>query len=285
MEETIDKVNKYKRYKLNYKVMYMNFDYLNKMIEYIENNLDGEIDFNELSNITNTNLFILERIFMFLTNMTITEYIKKRRLSKAFEEIRNTDLKIIDIAFKYQYNSASSFTRAFKQLFNVTPIDCRKGIGRYKIIPIVYFEADKKDYNFDYEIQKIDSICLYCYHIKSKNHDDFLYKIKQLYKKVKTNNYLKEFNEVGRYGIFSKTGDLYHYYLGSTKYFPDLEKYEIKKNEYAVFKLISTVQNDIVSFDKKINKQWIPSTNYNIKNNLKIELYKDDCCYIYLPIK
>lgn len=50
----------------------------------------------------------MERIFMFLPNMTIIEYIKKRRLSKAFEEIRNTDLKIIDIAFKYQYNSAYS---------------------------------------------------------------------------------------------------------------------------------------------------------------------------------
>ena len=81
------------------------------MIDYIENNLDNEIDFNELSKITNTNIFILEHVFMFLTNMTITEYIKKRRLSKAFEDIRNTNLKIIDIAFKYQYNSAPSFNR------------------------------------------------------------------------------------------------------------------------------------------------------------------------------
>ena len=75
----------------------MNFNCLNKMTEYIENNLDNKIDFNELSKITNSNIFILERIFMFLTNMTITEYIKKRRLSKAFEEIRNTNSKIIDI--------------------------------------------------------------------------------------------------------------------------------------------------------------------------------------------
>ncbi len=73
----------------------MNFDYLNKMITYIENNLDNKIDYNELSKITKTNIFILERIFMFLTDMTITEYIRKRRLSKAFEEIRNTNLKIL----------------------------------------------------------------------------------------------------------------------------------------------------------------------------------------------
>lgn len=263
----------------------MNFDYLNKMIKYIEDNLDNEIDFNKLSKITNTNIFILERIFMFLTNMTITEYIKKRRLSKAFEDIRNTDLKIIDIAFKYQYNSAPSFNRAFKSLFNITPTQCRKGVGNYKIIPMEYFEANKKNYNFDYEIKSINSMTLYCYHITSKNHSDLLYNIRELYNKVRNNNHYKEFNEVGMYGIFSKKGNSYNYYLGSTKYFPHLEKHEIKKNEYAVFKLISRKQTDIVSLEKKINKQWIPSTNYIIKNNLKIELYKDDSCYIYLPIK
>jgi AraC family transcriptional regulator len=263
----------------------MNFDYLNKMIEYIENNLDNEINFNELSKITNTNIFILERIFMFLTNMTITEYIKKRRLSKAFEEIRNTDLKIIDIAFKYQYNSASSFNRAFKQLFDITPTECRKKIGSYKIIPIEYFENNKKQYNFDYEIKKINSISLYCYHVTANNHSDLLYKIKQLYKEIKNSGHYKEFNKVGMYGIFSKNGNLYNYYLGSIKYYPNLEKYEIKENEYAQFKLISRDQNDIVNLEQRINKQWIPSTNYNIKNNLKIELYKNDNCYIYIPIK
>lgn len=263
----------------------MNFNCMNKMIDYIENNLDNEIDFSELSKITNINIFILERIFMFLTNMTLTEYIKKRRLSKAFEDIRNTNSKIIDIAFKYQYNSASSFNRAFKQLFNITPTECRKGIGNYKIIPKEYFETDKKNYNFDYEIKKINSITLYCYHITSKNHSDLLYKIRELYKKVKNNNYYKEFNEVGMYGIFFKNENLYNYYLGSTKYFPDLEKYELEKNEYAVFKPISRKQNDIVCLEEKIKKQWIPSTNYNIKSNIKIELYVNDSCYIYLPIK
>ena len=51
----------------------MNYECLNKMIKYIEDNLDNEIDLDYLSTITNVNLFILERIFMFLTNMTIIE--------------------------------------------------------------------------------------------------------------------------------------------------------------------------------------------------------------------
>ena len=227
----------------------MNFDRLNKMIGYIENNIDREIDFNQLAKITNMNLFILERIFVFLTNMTITEYIKKRRLSKAFEEIRNTNYKIIDIAIKYQYNSASSFNRAFKQLFHITPTECRKGIGNYQIMPIEYFKKNESKYNFDYEIKKLDSIFLYCYHVTSKTHSDLLYKIRQLYQEVKANGRYNEFNEVGMYGIYFKDEHLHHYYLGST------------------------------------NTRWIPATNYTITNNLKIELYNKDHCFIYLPIK
>jgi AraC family transcriptional regulator len=217
--------------------------------------------------------------------MTITEYIKKRRLSKSFEEIRNTNLKIIDIAFKYQYNSAPAFNRAFKQLFGITPTECRKGIGNYKIVPIEYFENNKRKYNFDYEIKKVDSISLYCYHVTANEHSDLLYKIKQLYKEIKNSEQYKEFNEIGMYGIFSKNENEYHYYVGSTKHFPNLENYVIKQNEYAIFHLASRNQNDIVTLEQRINKQWVPSTNYNIKNSLKIELYKKDSCDLFIPIE
>lgn len=263
----------------------MGFDCLNNMINYIEENLDDKIDFNELSKITNTNIFILERIFMFFTNMTIVEYIKKRRLSKAFEDIRNTNLKIIDIAFKYQYNSASAFNRAFKSLFNITPTECRKGVGSYQIIPMMYFETDSKNYEFDYEIKEINTISLYCYHVTAKNYSDLLYKIRKLYSKIINNGYYKEFNEIGMYGIFFENEDSYNYYLGSTKYFSDLEKYELNKNKYAIFKLKSRKQNDIINFEKRLSRQWMPATNYDIDDNIKIELYLYDNCYIHLPIK
>lgn len=262
----------------------MNFDLLNQMIEYIENNLDNTINYDKLSKITNTNLFILERIFMFLTNMTINEYIKMRRLSKAFEEIRNTDVKIIDIAFKYQYNSASSFNRAFKRAFNITPAECRKGIGNYKIIPKEHFAVNKGNYNFDYEIKKINAMILYCYHVSADNLNDLLYEIRHLYKRVQSTEIYDIFNEVGMYGVYANEGNLHHYYLGSTKYYSDLEKYEIKENEYAEFKLLSRYQRDIVDLEKRIDRQWIPSTNYNIKSKYKVELYKGDSCLIYLPL-
>lgn len=261
----------------------MNFEYLNKMVKYIEENLDKKIDLDKLANITNTNLFILERIFMFLTNMTLIEYIKKRRLSKAFEEIRNTKKKIIDIAFKYQYNSAASFNRAFKQLFGITPTECRKGVGSYKIVPMEYFDTDYEKYNFDYEIKRLDEIKLYCYHVSSEDYYDFLYKIRKLYKDVQENGFYKKFDDSGMYGVFFKDKQ-YNYYLGSKVEYPGFEEFTIRGGEYASFQPVSRKQKDIVNLEKKINCQWVSSTSYDVSDNTKIEYYQGDNCYVYLPI-
>ena len=57
--------------------------------------------------------YSLQRIFMFITDLSLSEYIRKRRLSRAFEELKTSDIKIIDLSIKYQYESSISFSRAF----------------------------------------------------------------------------------------------------------------------------------------------------------------------------
>ena len=148
-----------------------------------------------------------------------------------------------------------------------------------------YFEWNKKEHNFNYQIKEINHKTIYCYHINANNHSELLYEIKKLYKKIKSNGYYDIFNKTGMYGIFCKNNNTFDYYLGSEKYDNNLEQYNIKKKRYIVFNLNSRSQNDIVSLEEKINKQWIPSTNYNIKNNTKIEFYHNNTCYICLSIE
>lgn len=265
----------------------MNFDNFNKVIKYIENNLDNQIDLKKVSQITGMNDFIFQRIFIFLTGMTLNEYIKKRRLSKAFEEIKNTKQKILDIAIKYQYNSASSFNRAFKQLFGITPSSCRNSNNSYKLIPVFIFEDILKNnkYNFSYDIKIIDDIELYCYHTVSDDYSNLLYKIRNLYSRIKKHKNYKIFNEVGMYGIFSKNDNKYHYYVGSINKDSKLEKYTIKKGKYAIFKIKSREQKNIIDLENKIYKQWFSSTSYITGDNDNFELYDNENCYIYVSIK
>ena len=75
----------------------MNFECLNNMIIYIEDNLTENIDYKKLARFVNMSEYNLQRVFTFLTGISIAEYIRKRRLSRAFEELKTTDIKIIDL--------------------------------------------------------------------------------------------------------------------------------------------------------------------------------------------
>lgn len=262
----------------------MNYDVLNEMIKYIENHLDNEIDFNQLSKITGMNIFILERIFNFLTDMTLKEYIKKRRLSASFEEIKNSNEKIINIAFKYQFNSSTSFTRAFKNLFGISPSECKKE-KIYQSVPMITFPIENKSYKLDYEIKKLTAKKLYCYHLSEKNHDDLLYKIRKLFSDLKIENDAEKlYQEELLYGIFIDKKDRFNYYLGTPIENKNLEVYELKEKEYVIFKISGCKQNDIVSIERKIVYSWYPSTKYKANENFMIEKYANDCTYIMLPL-
>lgn len=87
------------------------YESLNKLIDTIEESLETQIDYNDLAKVIGTSSYTMQRIFAFLVGITVTEYIRKRRLSKAAEDLKRTNQKIIDIAVKYQYDSPVSFTR------------------------------------------------------------------------------------------------------------------------------------------------------------------------------
>ena len=99
-------------------------DYLNRMneaLDYIERNLDGEIDYKKVSSIACCSVSYFQRVFSFITEISLSEYIRRRRMTLAAFELQNSDVKIIDLAIKYGYESPDSFSRAFQNLHGITP--------------------------------------------------------------------------------------------------------------------------------------------------------------------
>ena len=82
-------------------VKFMNYELLNNIIEYIEQNLTEKINYKKIAKKFGLNDFIMQRVFSIITGISIFEYVRKRRLSLAYEELKLTDKKIIDIALKY----------------------------------------------------------------------------------------------------------------------------------------------------------------------------------------
>ena len=223
----------------------MNYEYLNKMIRYIEDHLTEKIEYTELAKIVGVSVYSLQRIFMFLTNISLVEYIRKRRLSKAFEELKKSDVKIIDLATKYQYDSSISFTRAFKNLFCITPSECKSNNKEYKLFPIIQFNSTEFYKGLSYEIKEIDEIVIYCKKTKATTHDDFLFNVRNLYKEIKDNGLQKKFNEDGQYGITIVRDNDYTYLVGCRTKYENTEIFIIPKGKYAVFNAGSREQKDI----------------------------------------
>ena len=93
----------------------------NDLIKYIEENLCEEINYKKLSQILGVNEYTMHRIFLFVTNYTLADYIRKRRLSMAALDLLEGKEKIIDIAIKYNYESSQAFSRAFKSMMGFNP--------------------------------------------------------------------------------------------------------------------------------------------------------------------
>ena len=99
----------------------------NDTVNYIETVLDGEIDEKTISSLSGYSYPMFSRLFSMLTETTLSEYIRSRRLTEAAIDLRDTDEKIIDIAMKYGYESPDAFGAAFKKFHGFTPSEVKEG--------------------------------------------------------------------------------------------------------------------------------------------------------------
>lgn len=133
-------------------------DRMNKAIEFIEANLAEEIDLNEISKIMACPIQVFQNSVSQITGVTLTEYIRRRRLTLAAYDLQNTDLKVIDVAVKYGYASADSFRVAFKKLHSINPSEAKKTSHVLKFYSQLHFELKIKGvYEMNYKLENVDS--------------------------------------------------------------------------------------------------------------------------------
>lgn len=105
----------------------------NNTIDYLETVLDDEIDEKKVTQLSGYSYSMFSRLFSILTETTLSEYLRSRRLTEAAVILRDTDEKIIDVAFKFGYESSDSFGTAFKNFHGFTPSEVRNG-KPYKLV-------------------------------------------------------------------------------------------------------------------------------------------------------
>lgn len=259
-----------------------------ELIKYIETHLTQKIDYNELAKILAVSEQSMQRIFVFITNMSLAEYVRKRRLSKAYEELKSSNIKIIDLAIKYQYESEISFSRSFKRVFGITPSECRKSNTKFVQFPIYRFNQIENPFKYSYKIVEIEEFEVYAYRTPyTKTREDFLYRIRELYQSLKDKGLFEKVVESGMYGVtFRYSDNTELYYVGCKEKFDGTEKVKIVAGKYAVFDCGGANQSDIAPLVSNIYSQFVLSTDLDIDLSYCFEFYeKNDNCYLYIHIK
>ena len=135
---------------------------IQRAIDYVEANITEEINFEEVAKQAYASSFHFQRVFGILCGFTLGDYIRMRRLSLAGEELSKGNAKIIEVAFKYGYDTPESFTRAFTRFHGITPSEAKR-CGSVKFFtPLSVKLTLTGGSKMDYRIEKRDAFQVVC---------------------------------------------------------------------------------------------------------------------------
>lgn len=252
---------------------------MNKALEYIEENLTDELDYSQISKIAFCSEYHFKRMFSFLAGISLSEYIRRRRLTLAAIELKNKNLRIIDIAVKYGYISADSFSRAFQNLHGILPSEARKEDAQIKAYPKMTFQLSIKGGNeMNYKIVEKQSFKIV----------GFKKRVSMVFKGINPEiadmtslltpeiiKQLKSISNVEPLGIISAStnfseermegkGELDHY-IGVASNSDDTASFDVlnvNSGTWAVFEAIGPFPEALQDVWGRIYSEWFPSSGY-----------------------
>lgn len=113
-------------------------------LDLMERKMEEQLDIGEIAKVAYSSPFHFQRMFHMLTGVTVAEYIRKRKLTLAAQELAISSAKVLDVALKYGYDSPESFSKAFRKLHGITPSAAREPGAQLKAFPRISFHLSLK---------------------------------------------------------------------------------------------------------------------------------------------
>ncbi|MCB5235570.1 AraC family transcriptional regulator [Niallia circulans] len=259
-------------------------DRMNNVLDYIEENLEEEIDYKQLAKIAYCSEFHFSRMFASISGISLSEYIRRRRLTLAAFELQKSDKRILEIANMYGYESADAFSRAFKKLHGIKPSECRQQGTQLKAFPKISFQLSiKGDTEMEYRIENLDFELRIIGKSNSVKTSRAFKTIPTIWSKAKKDGFMQELIDLswenpkcsleGILGVCGKEAaimdEAFNYFTG-VRYDGDaregMETLIIPPATWAVFP-------NIVEAWKRLYAEWVPTSGYELANLPCMECY------------
>lgn len=257
---------------------------LNQAIEYIEEHLEDDLVLEDIVGITSYSPYHFQRIFNYISGIPLSEYIRRRRLSVATFDLQNEE-KVIDVAMKYGYTSADSFTRAFTKQHGITPSQCKSQAISMELYPPMTFELTVKGTSgLSCRIETKEAFSMFGVDTRiKKNKDTMGFDMEQFVDRCKDEGIYAKLNTIYGYdhdmmlhrAVWKLNENEFSYmicqYLKDGVYVPDyLKRFHLPAGQWAIF---HAEQESMETLWSRIYSEWLPNANYEIRNEFLFELY------------
>lgn len=256
---------------------------LNDAIAYIEEHLTEEIDYEQLGKISLCSAYHFQRMFTYMAGIPLSEYIRRRKMSLAAVDLQGKNMKIIDVALKYGYNSPTAFNRAFQSVHGVTPSAVKSEGVSVKSFPHILFKITVKGVEeMNYRIETKDAFRIVGVSVPLYEDIEENFKvIPPKWEEISKNGTLQRLINMmdtppmGVLGVCScnDTEQRKYYIAVSTSQTEnDLEEYIVSAATWAIFRGEGTNES-IQELWKRVMTEWLPTSGYGYGNAPDVEVY------------
>ena len=258
-------------------------DKLNQSMNYIEEHLTGEIDYEQLGRIACCSAYHYQRMFTYMAGISLAEYIRRRKMSLAAVDLQGGNERIIDIAEKYGYRSPTAFNRAFQSFHGIAPSSVKgESLSVKSFSPIVFNIAVKGATEMNYRIKKKEAFRIIGISAPlDKEIENNFMVVPTMWQEASANGTIQKLAgmmdapPMGLLGVSACNDEeqwKYFIAVSSTKARGEFEEYTVPASTWAIFSGTGT-NRSIQELEQRIITEWLPASGYEYANAPDIEVY------------
>lgn len=256
---------------------------LNQCMVYIEENLTREIDPERLGRLACCSSYHFQRMFTYMAGVTLSEYIRRRKMSLAAEDLLGGEEKIIDLALKYGYASPTAFTRAFESIHGASPSAVRSEALSVKSFPPIKFSISVQGgYEMDYRIENRPAFRVVGIStpLEREIEKNFM-SVPQLWQRAASDGTIERLAQLmdtppmGLLGVSACGNEeqwRYFVAVSTTQPAEGFEEYTVPACTWAVFPGEGT-NRSIQELERRVVTEWLPGSGYEYADAPDVEVY------------
>lgn len=262
---------------------------MNAAMDYIEQHITDTLNIEDIAKIAGCSTYHFQRMFAYMTSIPLSEYIRRRRMSLAVTDLKNNDMKIIDVALKYDYTSPTAFNRAFQSVHGIAPSLAKlDGVAVKSYPPINFQMVIKGVESLDFRIEtkeafRIVGISTQLYgEFESMNEP-----VKQIWEQSTSNGTIEKLKKLMKKetrGLLEvmlpdENTESWQYLISVETDAPiekTLEEYHIPSYTWAIFSYEGKTIEETQELGERIISEWLPTSGYEYAKGPDISVQNID---------